>query len=500
MKTRVRKAREPQRASQPERASVTVGGAYEVARERRARTTVSPAQPYLDLVSVFTSPRATTRSRASVLRLVDTLLNEGHRLHAEERDHLRMLVRAVRDGESTTNERAAANALEKRIDATPMLRGRTRTIDPHRSCQRRDPPALARAELSKALCQWVKAYDTLGPVSDLALVSLLAASGQGPDEAAEALRDAMRTSYGEGELNRNDYKGAKVVEILRSLVGAEENRFPQLRALENPLAPDGEALCRGHSEILRHIRHDARLRAFEAAPELESLLTAPQISAVRALFRRAPIHVRFNPEGVPELLEQQPLWLTRFDTGRTNGNANVVSRHGPEGRLFGLDHDAPAALRPKYGYLNLTNAQAGQAYSFGECVWILKHSVKARSTLCYGDSGRAWPHSMAAFEDDKLDHVIKDLIKIARNPAVLAVATGERESGEWGPATQGAPWLEVQIHGELDLRRDVEALVIPAKIAQTDTGRLLAEAARKHGVDVRLAPAQGLADIGFLAS
>ncbi|GAA2218878.1 hypothetical protein GCM10010429_51440 [Micromonospora olivasterospora] len=62
----------------------------------------------------------------------------------------------------------------------------------------------------------------------------------------------------------------------------------------------------------------------------------------------------------------------------------------------------------------------------------------------------------------------------------------ERDAWRPGPAARSLDdYAEAQVHGEINLARDVEALVLDPSFEGTEVGRTLADLAARHGITLR---------------
>lgn len=184
----------------------------------------------------------------------------------------------------------------------------------------------------------------------------------------------------------------------------------------------------------------------------DTLLSAAAVAHVRNLARGGSIDpswrvtVHFHPDrlagDVPILtaMADDGRYRSQFETGTSNG---AVSCHPGgdrwrwESRLFGSVYDdAPPAARPVYGSLNHRGRPAGGSTRFGSAHLRLNADVLARTTFCYPDSvfepvdvGTAERCDLAALADADDKDLLDD-------------------------------YIEAHVHGGVDFRRDVEALVL----------------------------------------
>ncbi|MFE9689392.1 DUF3626 domain-containing protein [Micromonospora sp. NPDC005806] len=271
-------------------------------------------------------------------------------------------------------------------------------------------------------------------------------------------------------------------------------------------------LTPAQAAALRHVR-DVALRDRTAALAViahhlaGSGTTYRSEEVVAAVAAHGQLTLNFHPDrllrdgrSVAEALDREAVYRSQFETGISNGGLTAFpggDRDRWEQTMFGGAYQRPGVLpaeRPKYGGLNLLGHPDGASPRFGSCHLRLRPEVLARSTFSFGDS-YAEPTEFGTV--DVFEPVLAALLTATAGTGVsLGVAgmdTGtllrtllcrrERESDAAGRALDD--YIEAQVHGELSLARDVEALVVDPSFQGTDTGRILAGVARRHGVPLR---------------
>ncbi len=158
------------------------------------------------------------------------------------------------------------------------------------------------------------------------------------------------------------------------------------------------------------------------------------------------VTLNFHPDrlhrGVPFLqaLARDGVYRSQFETGTSNGGLTAHpggDRWQWESRLFGGAYDEAApAERPKYGALNFRGRATGGSPRFGSAHLRLRRAVLARTTFCYPDS----VYEPTAFG-------------VAGRMGLIALAATPQPD----PLDD---YIEAQVHGPLELARDVEALVL----------------------------------------
>lgn len=176
----------------------------------------------------------------------------------------------------------------------------------------------------------------------------------------------------------------------------------------------------------------------------------------------ARVTVHFHPDApygqstVIQSLAQDGVYRSQFETGI--GNGGLTAHPGGdrwlwESELFGACYDtADPTLRPKYGSVNLRNDAYGGSPRFGSSYLRLTAAALARATFCCPDSVFRPTHVGTA---DRFDRVR---------------AVQDREFEDPLDA-----YVEAHVHGVLDLRADVEALVLDPSFRGSDVERAASE-------------------------
>ncbi|MZD09743.1 DUF3626 domain-containing protein [Streptomyces sp. SID5785] len=174
----------------------------------------------------------------------------------------------------------------------------------------------------------------------------------------------------------------------------------------------------------------------------------------------------------------------QYETGLSNGSRTAHPgglRDGWEHTLFGGAYaDAGAAERPKYGALDVMRHPDGAAPRFGSCHVRLRPEATARATFCFGDS-HVGPADVGTA--DALHSVLAALLEDARASGQSLGVRGADPVAEIGALTGPRPargpgrsldfYVEAQVHGEVDLAVDAEALVLDPSFRGTEAGELL---------------------------
>ena len=264
---------------------------------------------------------------------------------------------------------------------------------------------------------------------------------------------------------------------------------------------------------------NARSRVIEALGRAHCDIPAYDC-AIECICSHARVVVHFHPDRldvrhrpVAEALLADGLYRNQFETGLSTGGLMPFAgsaRDSWEGALFGGAYHGDGAViseRPKYGALELVRFSDGPIPRFGSCYFVLRSSVARRTSFTFaGSEDPRAPERLGTI--DALD-------------AVMAALFDEIEAGgvatpPWAPfraPTLGIPDLslprlldaamalsaarphpallpvgrvldsqiEAQVHGPIDLREDVELLVVDPSFANTAIGGTLQSLASRYG-------------------
>jgi hypothetical protein len=147
-------------------------------------------------------------------------------------------------------------------------------------------------------------------------------------------------------------------------------------------------------------------------------------------------------------------YLNLHETGMGLGENDQDTRGEHEEQKFGIDMGTDASYRPVYGALNWAtkhhpaHAHFGAAPMYGDSWLELKPEVRDRASFTPGDSFGVEPQQVFSH----------------RTPEVLAHSFQQMESGNKHSVIHGKPgdrwsdYVEAQIFGGVDFKRDVRAL------------------------------------------
>lgn len=288
-------------------------------------------------------------------------------------------------------------------------------------------------------------------------------------------------------------------EILSALHPFQAAAVANIKAQAVALRPDA-------LDTISHIFHMSNV-------PIETLADVRQ-----AIAQHARIALHFHPDRpsrsghtVVEALLEDGRYKNQFETGISNGLV-ATQLGGPrddwERNLFsGAYHGSSVpdiaenvfnpALRPKYGALDLVRNSDGPAPRFGSCYFLLRPEVSSRSTFTYGGS-QAAPKDVGTV--DEFDAILAALLEecFTRDTALgvdnvrpkgmlelmkaLSKSTLVEANYKRLPSRNLDHLIEAQIHGDVLLSRDVEALVVdPSFFLRGDTGPLLKTLSETYG-------------------
>jgi hypothetical protein len=292
-----------------------------------------------------------------------------------------------------------------------------------------------------------------------------------------------------------------------------------------------ERLTRPQRDALAYVERHALRRKAGAEAKLFASLRANAVSqityqgAMERLLSEARVVLAFHPErvsrsgqSVAEGLLSDGIYKNQFETGLSSGSTSAFAggrRDQWERRLFGEAYHqsgVDTAERPKYGALLLVGHPDGPCPRFGSCYFVLRPEVSSRCSFTLMGS-----HEDAASEQTGTLNVLEPVMAalthhIESFPAPLGFEglTFQRfvtevqarlpilpdgSANQLGRALDS--FVEVQVHGSVDLQRDVEALVVDASFLGTPVARTLTKLSSTYDISLRWHPGFTLAPAEF---
>ena len=282
---------------------------------------------------------------------------------------------------------------------------------------------------------------------------------------------------------------------------------------------------------LKHVNEIVSSRQAEARDRLARILRNAGCAddlleqALECIRTHARIVLHFHPDrlchkriSVAESLLEDGCYRNQFETGLSSGSRTAFpggDRDQWEKELFGSAYHAVevrADDRPKYGALELVRFADGPTPRFGSCYLVLRTSVSERTSFTFSGSEQALAAERLGTRD-KMECVIAALLteieagegaKVPWPPfaastlgienltvrGLLERVCRELPSSPPDPALRTAgrvldSCVEAQVHGPIDLQRDVERLVIDPAFERTPTGEVLNEISRRSGIPIQ---------------
>lgn len=193
-----------------------------------------------------------------------------------------------------------------------------------------------------------------------------------------------------------------------------------------------------------------------------------------------PISIRRGIGGATNIL-QEGRFKTQFETGTSGGMFDVGFRTKSENKGLGVPEDIDVMLRPVYGYLNVPGG--GLETQYGPIEFVLKDSIKSRTTVVVGDS-------LGLFEGRQAVGVLID--RMGESPECWDgdrfMSTG---FGRLYRTGRVGNYIETQIHGGVTLE-DVARIRVhmPGRLSTDVQGAVAIgefyQLASRLGIDVEL--------------
>jgi Protein of unknown function (DUF3626) len=180
-----------------------------------------------------------------------------------------------------------------------------------------------------------------------------------------------------------------------------------------------------------------------------------------------------------DAFDTDPRMKNLFEVGKGRGTSNQKIRAQWESTLFNKLYDeSEPEERAKYGVFNLDGNPNGvlSASGYGDVYFVFHEHVKKRTTMVYGDSSGnaqnlhiATPDRFCNIMHYLPDDVIKSIIQKARDEDFVY---------------QRYSYVEIQIHGEIRLDRDVKQIIIDANIYANKIDERLEHFCQSYDIDL----------------
>ena len=256
-------------------------------------------------------------------------------------------------------------------------------------------------------------------------------------------------------------------------------------------------------EAVRIAGRARRNEAFTRWHRSASGAITPELSVVGVeLARVGRLTVNFHPDRVArsgftvaEGMVRTARYVSQWVTGISNGGRSAFpggDRHRWEQTLFARayeDADPTVVEFPVYGAWDLLGDPHGGSPRFGSCFLVLADHVRERATICVGDS-HAGPSDIGTFDTSWC--VLAALAEQVDHGSLLGVPVDQRKLLDLldNPPLDGTPrrdldhYVELQVHGGIDLQTDVDSIVLDPSFQDTDVHHAVSHLSERYDVKV----------------
>ena len=184
------------------------------------------------------------------------------------------------------------------------------------------------------------------------------------------------------------------------------------------------------------------------------------IHLVEKYFKQTKTIVHFGAEKIMGLLCNDTHFRNLFEVHATGGSSNHSIRTEWENNMFrSMYKEVEPFDKVKYGTINIFSSNYGvrSAQGYGTSYLILKDHNQERITYVHGDSShkemhigsyKGFYHIIYYLRDNTLKALLEKIINNVEPTNPISF-----------------PYIEAQIHGELQLNRDIEKVVIPDNLS-----------------------------------
>lgn len=258
---------------------------------------------------------------------------------------------------------------------------------------------------------------------------------------------------------------------------------PKIEKIVEPIYPKLE-LTKTQKQAIRFFRKKAKLMSRGTHHLLfEKILSMGfdegDLDILLNFVSQAPI-IAFVPLYGFNLFDnffEEPRMKNLFEVNRGRGSTSIGMRANWESTLFNKFYDKSEPIeRVKYGAFNIDTNPLGviSAQSYGDVYFVFNDDVKKRTTMVYGDSAGNAQNLHIATPDNFInilhympEHVVKSIILKAKGLPFNY---------------ENYPYIEIQIHGEIRLDRDVKQIVVDPRKIQIDNR--LEDLAREFNIEI----------------
>lgn len=267
-------------------------------------------------------------------------------------------------------------------------------------------------------------------------------------------------------------------------------------------------LTKSQEAALKHFEKIALSNKETALSTIKHILRMCNVSesdnntANKNLKLHSKIALHFHPDRpvrdnltVVESLLKSGKYKSQFETKISNGDVSAYpggDRDHWEKEIYGGSYhksDFMGDERPKYGALSVFDFPDGPAPRFGSCYFLLKSNVLNRATFTYLDS-HLLPQERGTIKE--FDHIYSELLTeiFTRNfvlglsdltvPKFVSYLKNDiehsmKDYSKKIPKRNLNYYIETQVHGDINLNEDIEALVADPSFKETEIGDKLIE-------------------------
>ncbi len=265
-----------------------------------------------------------------------------------------------------------------------------------------------------------------------------------------------------------------------------------------------------HIETHALARRESAQRLVQHVRKMSNVSSKDLEEAIGQLETHARVGLHFHPDrldpvrrSVAGALLEDGLYQSQFVTRLSNGKLSP-DPGGPrdiwENRLFGGAYGpgTERAERPKYGALALMGHADGPSPRFGSCFFLLKPAVSQRCTFTYMDSNDLPDErgTLAVFDGvfcGLLIECFERVFALGRpdvTPSTMIQHLRTELARPLADLVTGPParnldhYIEAQVHGDVRLERDVEALIADPSFRGSETGDMLEGLSARYGIQL----------------
>jgi hypothetical protein len=251
----------------------------------------------------------------------------------------------------------------------------------------------------------------------------------------------------------------------RRKIDAPMPEMSEIKVLTAPTAPTATLVSVDYREVLKVLRSAAEKAHLAAYPRLlqrSIKLGFDEMAVLMALTyirEHAPLVIHFQPT-LLSMFTKVERYMNGYEIGRYSTVRNErCPRFMAESRVLQTLYDcAKPEDRVKYGALNISGDPEGatRAHSYGSAYLLLKPHMRSRITITPADSFGCMANQLATPEN--YAHVLCDsLTTDADLKQALSISTVLNHP----QASVEDTYREIQIHGPLLFKHDIDAVVIP---------------------------------------